>query len=79
MTEETSADNIGKIWVTDTTEREDGGADMEFEMDEEVAVKMANLGLELTLYCAAYKVDIQDVLDWISSHKLGGDDASADV
>ena len=67
---ETSASNIGKLTVTNVTDREDGGANIEVDMDEGVAVKMAHLGLEITLYCAAYRVDLQDVLDWISSHGL---------
>ena len=73
MTDETSASNIGKLGevrIGKITDRGDGGADIEVDLDENVAVKMAHLGLEITFYCAAYKVDFQDVLDWISSHKL---------
>lgn len=73
MSDGTSATNIGKLTVTNITDREDGGIDMEFDIDEETAVKLANLGLEITLCCAAYKVDLQDVIDWISSHGLEGE------
>lgn len=66
-----SQDKLGEVRIGNITDREDGGANIEVDMDENVAVKMAHLGLEITFYCAAYKVDIQDVLDWISSHKLG--------
>lgn len=70
---ETSANNIGKLGevrIGNITDREDGGADIEVDMDDNVAVKMANIGLEITFYCAAYKVDLEDVLDWISSRGL---------
>jgi hypothetical protein len=64
-------DKLGEVRIKNITDREDGGSDIEVDLDEKVAVTMAQLGLEITLYCAAYKVDFQDVLDWISSHKLG--------
>ena len=67
-------DKLGEVRISNITDREDGGCNIEVDMDENVAVKMAHIGLEITLYCAAYKVDLQDVLDWISSHKLGGED-----
>lgn len=66
-----SQDKLGEVLIKNITDREDGGASIEVEMDENVAVRMAHLGLEITFYCAAYKVDVGDVLDWISSHKLG--------
>ena len=65
-----SQDKLGEVRIGNITDREDGGANIEVDMDENVAVKMAHLGLEITLYCAAYKVDLQDVLDWISSRGL---------
>ena len=65
-----SQDKLGEVRIGNITDREDGGANIEVDMDESVAVKMAHLGLEITLYCAAYKVDLQDVLDWISSRGL---------
>lgn len=66
-------DKLGEVRIGNITDRDDGGANIEVDMDEKVAVKMAHLGLEITFYCAAYKVDIQDVLDWISSHELEGE------
>lgn len=62
-------DKIGEMRISKIIERDDGGSDIEYVLDEEVAVRMAKLGLEITFYCAAYKVGTQDVLDWISSHK----------
>lgn len=67
-------DKLGEVRIANITDREDGGANIEVDMDENVAVKMAHLGLEITFYCAAYKVDLQDVLDWISSNKLENED-----
>lgn len=66
-------DKLGEVRISNITDREDGGVNFEVDMDENVAVKMAHLGLEITFYCAAYKVDVQDVLDWISSHELEGE------
>lgn len=74
MTDETSAHNVGKLIVAKVTERDDGGVDLEVDTDEESAVQMANTGLEIMIYCAAYKVNLQDVLDWISSHKQESED-----
>jgi len=67
MTEE---DKLGEVRIKNITDREDGGSDIEVDLDEDAAVTMAQLGLEITFYCAAYNVDFQDVLDWIISHKL---------
>jgi len=66
-------DKLGEVRIANITDREDGGADIEVDLDEQSAVTMANLGLEITFYCAAYKVDFQDVLDWISSHEIEKD------
>lgn len=63
----------GTIIVTNVVEREDGGADYTFDLDEKTAIRMANLGLELTLYCAAFEVDIQEVLDWIKTQGATND------
>jgi hypothetical protein len=51
------------IGVEETTEHEDGGATYSFDMDEKAAVHMAQIGLEFTVYCAAYQLDLQYVLD----------------
>jgi hypothetical protein len=32
-------------------------------VDEKAAVNMAQIGLEFTVYCAAYQLDLQYVLD----------------
>lgn len=51
------------IVVDKVVENEDGGATYTFDMDEKSAVGMAKIGLEFTLYCAAYQLDLQYVLD----------------
>lgn len=56
------------IKVTDVEELEDGGANYTFEMGTKAAVWMAQVGLEVQMYCMSYNVDFQNVLDWISSH-----------
>lgn len=64
----TDESKIGEIRISKIIEHEDGSADLEFDMDEGVAVRMANFGLEVSLYCRACGVGTQDVLNWISSH-----------
>lgn len=53
------------ITVVDVEEKEDGGATYSFHLDENAKNKLADIGLELVLHCAAYGVDVQDVLDSI--------------
>lgn len=54
------------IIVTDVEEHEDGGATYSFHLDENAKVKLANIGLEFVLTCAATGTDIQDALNGIS-------------
>ena len=51
--------------VESTRENEDGSLDITIELDEGATKKMAGLGAELALHCAAAGVDIQDVFDYI--------------
>lgn len=51
------------ISVEETKENEDGSATYTFTVDEKAAVNMAQIGLEFTVYCAAYQLDLQYVLD----------------
>lgn len=60
------------IAVEKVVEHEDGGATYSFEMDEKAAVNMAQIGLEVVIFCAAYQLDIQEVFDhiaWLSKSK----------
>ena len=51
------------IGVEETKEHEDGSATYTFTVDEKAALNMAQIGLEFTVYCAAYQLDLQYVLD----------------
>lgn len=53
----------GYLVVTEVEEHEDGSATYEFNLDPTMKDYMARLGIEFTLYCAAYGWDIQDALD----------------
>jgi len=55
------------IKITDVEEQEDGGAKYTFEMGTKAAIWMAQMGLEVNMYCVSYGVEFQDVLDWIAS------------
>lgn len=46
-------------------ENEDGSATYSFDLDQKAQSGLTKLGLELSLYCAASKVDIQEVFDYI--------------
>lgn len=54
------------IAVIGVEEHEDGGATYSFHLDENAKVKLANIGLEFVLTCAATGTDIQDALNVIS-------------
>lgn len=65
MEEDSMTGSIGTIGISDVVEHDDGSATYAFEMDDATTQQMQNLGLELVLHCGAYKVDIQDVFNWI--------------
>ena len=54
------------VIVTEIEEHENGAATYSFEMSDDASTKLANLGLEFSLHCAAYELDLQYVLDNIS-------------
>ena len=62
MSEDTISEPFN-ISVEKVVEHEDGGATYSFEMNEKAAVNMAQIGLEFTVFCAAYQLDLQYVLD----------------
>ena len=66
MSDET--EELGTIVITDVTEHEDGSATYTFDMDDKSSKKMAELGIELILTCAAYGLDIQDALQVIADY-----------
>ena len=61
-------DEVSTIVIADTIEHEDGSVTHTFDMDAASSKKMAELGIELILTCAAYGLDIQDALQVISDY-----------
>ena len=58
-------DEVGHMQVTKLTEHEDGGAIIEFDMDDTTAALAQELGLRLLIYCGATGTDIDYVFDSI--------------
>jgi len=46
----------------------DGSATYQFHFDDDVKTSLAEYGLKLVLYCAAAKLDMQIVFDFIEDH-----------
>ena len=59
---------IGMIGVETVEEHEDGSATFQFHFDEKCRRLLAEEGLKLVLYCAAAKLDIGIVYDFIEDH-----------
>ena len=60
--------DAGVIGVETVEEHEDGGATYKFHMDAHARGLLAEEGLKLVLYCAAAKLDLQVVYDFIEDH-----------
>ena len=58
----------GVIGVERVDEHEDGSATFQFHLDNNCAKLLQEEGLKLVLYCAAAKLDIQVVYDFIEDH-----------
>ena len=58
----------GIIGVEQVKEHEDGSATYHFHMDDHARGLLAEEGLRLVLCCAAAKLDIQVVYDFITDH-----------
>lgn len=58
----------GVIGVETVEEHEDGSATYQFHVDSHCAKLLQEEGLKLVLYCAAAKLDIQTVYDFIEDH-----------
>ena len=58
----------GIIGVESVKEHEDGSADYVFHFDAHTRGLLAEEGLKLVLYCAAAKLDLQVVYDFIEDH-----------
>jgi len=57
--------DVGKIDVKTVEVHEDGSATYQFHMDDESRNLLTEEGLKLVLYCAAAKLDMQIVYDFI--------------
>ena len=58
----------GMIGVEQVEEHEDGSATYQFHLDNNCAKLLQEEGLKLVLYCAAAKLDLQIVYDFIEDH-----------
>ena len=58
----------GMIGVEQVEEHEDGSATYQFHLDNNCAKLLQEEGLKLVLYCAAAKLDLQVVYDFIEDH-----------
>lgn len=66
--EDYSSQNVGLLGVETIEEREDGSATCKFYMDESARDLVVQEGLKLLMYCAAAKLDMGVVYDFIESH-----------
>jgi len=60
--------DAGLIGVEQVEEHEDGSATYKFHMDAHARGLLAEEGLKLVLHCAAAKMDMQVVYDFIEEH-----------
>jgi len=60
--------DAGIIGVETVEEHEDGSATYNFHMDAHARGLLAEEGLKLVLHCAAAKMDMQVVYDFIEAH-----------
>jgi len=60
--------DVGVIGVEQVEEHEDGSATYQFQIDDKCVKLLQEEGLKLVLYCAAAKMDIQTVYDFIQDH-----------
>ena len=60
--------DAGMIGVEQVEEHEDGSATYQFHLDNNCAKLLQEEGLKLVLYCAAAKLDLQVVYDFIEGH-----------
>jgi len=64
------SDEVGHMKVTNLTEHEDGGATIEFDMDDTTAALAQELGLKLLIYCGATGANVNYVFDSILGREL---------
>ena len=64
----TQKDTPGYIGLEHIEEHEDGGATYKLHMDAKAQAMVIEEGMKFIVHCAAAKMDIGDVYDWILSH-----------
>ena len=60
---------IGEIEVLDIVDQEDGSAVITFDMSQDALKSMAQYGLKLVLFCAAYDMTIEEAFTRIAGRK----------
>lgn len=60
-------EKLSTIVVVDTEEQENGELKVTYTLDDDATRKMAAIGVEFILYCAAARLDIQVALKHILS------------
>ena len=68
MRERVMDKDAGLIGVENVEEHEDGSATFTVQLGDDVREVLASEGLKLVLYCAAAKLDMQVVYDFIEDH-----------
>lgn len=63
------SETSGTIIVEEVKEHDDGSATYTMLMDDQSRQLVVSEGIRLIFNCAAYGVDLEDVYDWIASHK----------
>ena len=66
--------DVGILGVDTVEEHEDGSTTYQFHMDAHTRGLLAEEGLRLVLYCAAAKMDMQVVYDFITDHMENNND-----
>ena len=56
-------DKLGHMKVTKLTEHEDGGATIEFDLDDATAALTQELGLKLLIYCGVTGTNVDYVFN----------------
>ena len=62
------SDRLGTIGIESVEEHEDGSATYQLHMDDKAQAMLIEEGIKFILHCAAAKMDIGDVYDWMLSH-----------
>jgi len=64
------SDEVGHMQVTGITENEDGGATIEFDLDDATAALAQELGLKLLIYCGVTGTNVDYVFNSILGREL---------